>query len=51
MDKNGRPWTHLCISHRRRLALAIESGDAKQILGAWAKAHGTAERFARRMGV
>lgn len=39
-DKSGKAWAHLCSYHEARFNLAIKSGDAKKIIGAWASAGG-----------
>lgn len=48
-DKMGRAWALLCSSHEDSLKEALDSGDAKRILGSWVKASGGAKIMAERM--
>ena len=50
LDKTGKPWANLCKEHHA----AIEAGmgepfDPKKLLGNWVKAHGGADKLARKM--
>ena len=47
--KDGEVWSILCEFHDNMLTKAIESGDPKAIVSTWAKAHGNAKNFAKRM--
>lgn len=49
LDKQQRAWAHLCAVHKDQFEIAMGAGDVKKILGAWARAHGTAETFRRRI--
>lgn len=46
--KDGVVWAKLCEAHHVVLNAAVESLDARAMLGAWARAHGTKEAFAKR---
>jgi hypothetical protein len=47
-DRAGAVWAKLCEKHHFELDRAIDSGDAKRIIGTWTRAHGTAAAFAAR---
>jgi hypothetical protein len=38
LDRDGKPWAHLCQNHHEILDLACEEGDAKKFMAAWALA-------------
>lgn len=38
LDRDGKPWAHLCQNHHKILDLACEEGDAKKFMAAWALA-------------
>jgi len=40
LDRNGKPWAHLCQEHHDALEQALDSGDAKKMLSTWVKAQG-----------
>lgn len=47
--RDGSQWAELCEEHDRQLTAAIESGDAKKLLGAYIKAQGGSKAAAARM--
>jgi hypothetical protein len=47
--RDGEQWAELCEEHDRQLTAAIESGDAKKLMGAYIKAQGGAKKAAARM--
>ena len=48
LDRNGRPWAHLCEKHTEELLLAISASPGK-MMAAWIKAQGGAEAAADAM--
>jgi len=35
LDRDGKPWAHLCQNHHEILALACAEGDAEKFMAAW----------------
>lgn len=45
----GETWANLCGEHDAEINAAIDATDPKALLRCWALAHGSKERFAKRM--
>lgn len=49
LDKDGKPWAHLCRSHHDRLNAALSGARAGKVLAYWVAAMGGAKAAAKRM--
>lgn len=50
-DKNGDLWATLCVKHSTELDAAVANFSPKEMLRAWVKASGGAEKMTKRMPV
>jgi hypothetical protein len=48
-DKQGKPWTRLCIAHHNQLEQTLAAGKAPAIMAVWIKAQGGPKAAAARM--